>query len=594
MRKSLKILTMMLCGCMLYACGDAGAKTDVTEAPTTDAPVVLPEPKLTSFYDINPPHEEGSHTELYEYSYIEADFRSRNRVEKRSTYTTEAHYVRIKQLPDGTFIMLYNEKKNGEGVRMLRSEDGYTWSNYSTVFQPTETKKYANPDAVVLANGDIIVCAAWRITPDYLKNNSMGGIEIRRSTDNGKTWSKIENVSTGLAWEPYLVQLRSGEVQLYWTNTTRYNLPNGNNTSTGTALLRSYDNGVTWTGNPKVPYSGQVIAKQATEFYDNVQFYTDQMPVAVELQNGTFALALESRLDRNGTCCITLAYSDDNWSVSIPKDGVGPEDKNENFTRGGGPYIDQFPSGETLLKYNYSNVFHLSMGDPEARTFKTPIKLGLLKNFSSYEMLSNGHTVLASGSEPFSSAKDETDFYITTQKANLCHAVTAPKLDNITVDGNGAEWEGVTESLFIGSESQAQVSVRFARCDAGLGVLVDRLDYDLCSDDEFTLKIALPHNKISCIEIVAKADGTVKAEYVADGSRKDITVQCASTLLGTLDDGSDTDEGMLTEMLIPAEYLPEEIRVYAAISNKDTGKPAKADAIDNLHSTDNSKWIPIK
>ena len=592
MKKGLRIITMMLCGFMLSACGEA-AQTETTDAPVTDAPIVLPEPKLTTYYEINPVHTEGSHTELHEYSYIEADFRSRNRVEKKSTYTTEAHYVRIKELPDGTFIMLYNELKNGDGVRMLRSEDGYKWTNHSTVFYPTETKKYANPDAVVLANGDIIVCAAWRITPDYLKNNSKGGIEIRRSSDGGKTWTEVQNVSTGLAWEPYLVQLRSGEVQLYWTNTTRYNLPTANNTSTGTALLRSYDNGVTWTGDPKIPYSGQVVSKQATEFYDNVQFYTDQMPVAVELQDGTFALALESRLNRDGDCRITLSYSDDNWSESIPKDGVGPADKQENLYKGGAPYLDQFPSGETILKYNSSTVYHLRVGDPAAREFKNPIKLGVLKNFSSFEMLSNGHTVLASGSEPFTSAKDETDFYITTQKVNLCHAVSAPKI-SLTVDGNSAEWADVTESLFIGSDSQAQASIRFAKCEEGLGILVDRLDYDLTSEDGISIKIALPENKISCIEITVTADGAAKAEYIADGSRKDITVQCASTLLGTLDDDSDTDEGMITEILVPAEYLPESIAVFPTLINKDAGKPVKNDVIDILHSTDNSKWIPLR
>ncbi len=592
MKKVNRLFSLILCALMLSACGEKTPSPEVTDE-TTDAPAELPEPKLTSFYEINPAHAEGSHTELHEYSYIEADFRSRNRVEKKSTYTTEAHYVRIKELPDGSFIMLYNELNNGDGVRMLRSEDGVKWSKHSTVFYPTDTKKYANPEAIVLANGDILVCAAWRITPDYLKNNSMGGIEIRRSSDNGKTWTDVQNVSTGLAWEPYFLQLRSGEVQLYWTNTTRYNLPNGNNTSTGTALLRSYDNGVTWTGDPKIPYSGQVVAKQATEFYDNVQFYTDQMPVAIELQNGTIALSLESRLDRAGNCYISMAYSDDNWSVSIPKDGEGPEDKNENFTRGGGPYLAQFPSGETILKYNYSTVYHLRAGDPEARTFKNPIKLGVLKNFSSFEMLSNGHTVLASGSEPFTPSKDETNFYITTQKVNLCHAVTAPNIP-IVVDGNSAEWEGVNESLFIGSDSQAQVSMRFARSNEGLGILIDRLDNDVSSEDSVTVKIALPDNNISCIEITANADGTVKAEYIADGARKDINVQCASTVFGTLDDGSDTDEGILTEILVPAEYLPENIAVFPSITNKDTGKPAKTDVIDSLHSTNNTKWIPVR
>lgn len=591
MKKRSKFFMLILSSLLLASCGGE------SPAVTTSVPDTLPpepaKPSLTSFYELNSVHKEGSHSELYSYSYIEADYRSVNHIEKDVSKTVEPYYVRIKELSDGSFIMLFNEVKNGEGVRMLTSADGVNWGNYSTVFEPTKTKKYANPEAIVLNNGDILACAAWRITPDYLTNNSMGGIEIKRSTDNGKTWSEAYNVSTGLAWEPYFMQLRSGEVQLYWTNTTRYNLPSGNNTSTGTALLRSYDNGVTWTGNPKIPYSGQVVAKQATEYYDHVQFYTDQMPVAVELQNGTIALALESRLDRNGTCCVTMAYSPDNWSVSIPKDGVGPADKNENFTKGGAPYLAQFPSGETVLKYSHSTVYHLCIGDPAARIFTTPIKMNYLKNFSSFEMLSSGHTVLCSGSAPFTQAKDETNFTVCTQKVNLNHAITAERM-NITVDGISNEWSKDAEALFVGSVSQAQMSVRFAMGDAGLGILIDRLDNDITSEDGVTVKLALPHNSISCIEITAKVDGTVKAEYIADGSRKNIEIQCASSILGTLDDGSDTDEGVITEILVPAEYLPENIAVFPTLINKDTGKTAKEDVIDSLHSTNNSKWIPVR
>ncbi len=595
MKRIKRLLALILCGVLLSACGEKAPPAEITDnstGPVTEAPPALPLPALTSFYDINPAHTQGSHTELYEYSYIEADYRSVNRVEKDASRTTEPYYVRIKELSDGSFIMLFNELKNGDGVRMLTSTDGVNWGGYATVFEPSATKKYANPEAIVLKNGDVLACAAWRLIPDYLTNNSKGGIEIKRSTDNGKTWTEAYNVSTGLAWEPYFLQLRSGEIQLYWTNTTRYNLPSGNNTSTGTALLRSYDNGITWTGNPNIPYSGQVVAKQKTEYYDHVQFYTDQMPVAVELQNGTIALSLESRLDRDGNCYVSMAYSKDNWAESIPKNGVGPADKQENMHRGGGPYLAQFPSGETVLKYSYSTVYHLVLGDPEARTFTTPIKMKYLKNFSSFEMLSNGHTVLCSGGEPFTDTKEETNFYICTQKVNLCHAITAPNIE-LTLDGNSAEWEEVNESLFIGSVSQAQASVRFARCSGGLGILVDRLDSDLTSEDAFSLKIALPQNKISCIEITAKADGTVSAEYIADGTRKEITVHCASTLFGTLDDSDDTDEGILTEILIPEEYLPESIAVFPSITNKDKGKPAKSDVIDSLHSTDNTKWIPI-
>jgi hypothetical protein len=172
--------------------------------------------------------------------------------------------------------------------------------------------------------------------------------------------------------------------------------------------------------------------------------------------------------------------------------------------------------------------------------------------------------------------------------------VTAPTLPAITVDGNGCEWDGVTESLFVGSLTQAQMSVRFAKCEAGLGILIDRLDNDMTSEDGASIKISLPDNNLSYIEVTVLADGTVKATSAADGKNSTLQVEAASTVFGTLNDDSDTDEGMLTEILIPAEYVPESFSVFPTLINKDTGKPAKQDTIDNLHSSNNSKWIPVR
>ncbi|MBE6640118.1 MAG: exo-alpha-sialidase [Ruminococcaceae bacterium] len=597
----MKIRRLAILLALLALCSCNGKAPQTTDTPTTSEEITeqlhdgfVEPPYLSSFYDIIKNNAEGSHTELYILSTLEADFRSHQNIDSSVTASVAPYYIRIKELSDGSFIMVYNEVKNGDGVRMLTSADGVNWGGYATVFQPTETKKYANPEVIVLANGDLLCCAAWRITPDYLTNNSKGGIEIKRSTDNGKTWSEAQNVSTGLAWEPYFLQLRSGEVQLYWTNTTRYNLPGGNNTSTGTALLRSYDNGVTWTGNPKIPYSGQVVAKQATEYYDHVQFYTDQMPVAVELQNGTIALALESRLDRDGNCYVTMAYSPDNWSVNIPKNGEGPADKQENMNRGGGPYLAQFPSGETVLKYSYSTIFNLKLGDPEARVFtKNALKFDDMKNFSSFELLSNGHTVICSGGAPYTDEKGAECFTVCTQRVNLNHALFLAEQE-VTVDGNGAEWKNNGEALFVGSKSQAQMSVRFARSGEGLGVLIDRLDYDITSEDSSTVRIALPHNKLSYIEITVKGDGSHKAFMIADGEHRDITVQCAVTNFGKPDNVEDTDEGMLIELLIPSEYLPESISVCPALYNKDTGKAGTYDQPEWNYETVNTTWYPLK
>lgn len=574
---------------------EAPAATTKTPAVTTETPAAVTA-TVTSIYALNDAHAEGSHTDLTNTSYLEADFRSR--VELPSQGVTRAitpYYTRVKQLPDGTFILFYNDEQNGTGVRSLISKDGVTWENYSTVFEQQEDKKYANPDAIVLQNGDLLVCSAWRHTKTYYRDPTKGGISIKRSTDNGKTWSEEQVIFLGINWEPYFLQLRSGELQIYWTNTTNHILPSGNNQSTGTAILRSFDNGYTWTGDITVPYSGQVVAKQATENYDGVQFYTDQMPVAVELQNGTIALALESRLNRKRTYRITMAYSDDNWAEEIPADGEGPEDKFTNLFVGTAPYIRQFPSGEVLLRHSLSTTSTLRLADPTGHIFtEEVVKLDNMRGWGNIELIDNMHTALVCSTARYNEGEVNEVHKINLQKVNLNHALFAKSAKNVKIDGNSTDWLDNKDALFVGSKSQAQASYRFARDEDRLCILIDRLDYDLTSQDTTTVRIALPDSPKSHINITVSPSGVV-SQYLlkGDGTKTELNCKNAVTVLGTVDDSSDTDEGYIAEIEIPAAYLPENIAVYPSLNNKDHGEIGVADTPDMIPKDDNTRWIPI-
>lgn len=574
---------------------EAPAATTKTPAVTTETPAAVTA-AVTSIYALNDAHAEGSHTDLTNTSYLEADFRSRVELPPQGvTRAVTPYYTRVKQLPDSTFILFYNDEQNGTGVRSLTSKDGVTWENYSTVFEQQEDKKYANPDAIVLQNGDLLVCSAWRHTKTYYRDPTKGGISIKRSTDNGKTWSEEQVIFLGINWEPYFLQLRSGELQIYWTNTTNHILPSGNNQSTGTAILRSFDNGYTWTGDITVPYSGQVVAKQATENYDGVQFYTDQMPVAVELQNGTIALALESRLNRKRTYRITMAYSDDNWAEEIPADGEGPEDKFTNLFVGTAPYIRQFPSGEVLLRHSLSTTSTLRLADPTGHIFtEEVVKLDNMRGWGNIELIDNMHTALVCSTARYNEGEVNEVHKINLQKVNLNHALFAKSAKSVKIDGISTDWLDNKDALFVGSKSQAQASYRFARDEDRLCILIDRLDYDLTSQDTTTVRIALPDSPQSHINITASPSGVV-SQYLlkGDGTKTELNCKSAVTVLGTVDDSSDTDEGYIAEIEIPAAYLPENIAVYPSLNNKDQGEIGVADTPDMIPKDDNTRWIPV-
>lgn len=572
------------------------AITTATSAAPSEAPAASTV-SLASIYELNAPHEEGSHTDMTSTSYLEADFRSRVELPIQGvTRANTPYYTRVKQLPDGTFILFYNDEQNGKGVRSLTSKDGVTWENYNTVFAPADDKVYANPDAIVLQNGDMLVCAAWRHKNTYYRDPTKGGISIKRSTDYGKTWGEEQVIFLGINWEPYILQLRSGELQIYWTNTTNHILPSGNNQSTGTAILRSFDNGYTWTGDTTVPYSGQVVAKQATENYDGVQFYTDQMPVAVELQNGMIALALESRLDRNRTYRITMAYSDDNWAEEIPADGEGPADKFTNLFIGTAPYIRQFPSGEVILRYSRLKTSTLLLADPTGHTFSEEVvKLDNMRGWGNIELIDNMHTALVCSTARYNEGELNENHKINLQKVNLNHTLLAKSAKNVKIDGDNSDWIDNTDALFVGSESQAQATYRFARDKDRLCILIERSDYDLTPQDTVTVRIALPDSTRSYINITVSPLG-IAAQYLlkGDGTKIDLDCKCAVSVLGTVGDSSDVDEGFIAEIEIPARYLPEKITVYPSLYNKDSNALGVTDMPDMFPKNDNTRWIPVQ
>ena len=84
--------------------------------------------------------------------------------------------------------------------------------------------------------------------------------------------------------------------------------------------------------------------------------YNHQMPSVVRLNdNKGLAAAVETN---NSGYHISLCYSDkDEWEY-LAGDQEGPADSNNCVFSGMGPYLGQFPSGETVLSYEH-RLYHL-------------------------------------------------------------------------------------------------------------------------------------------------------------------------------------------------------------------------------------------
>lgn len=107
---------------------------------------------------------------------------------------------------------------------------------------------YANPDFIELNDGRILLAYQWRYKKGYndlAHTNENCGVGIMTSSDGGRSWSKARSVYRGRCWEPAMLQLPSGEIQMYITSSQ--NVVNGLSCPR-TVVIRSFDGGETWQG----------------------------------------------------------------------------------------------------------------------------------------------------------------------------------------------------------------------------------------------------------------------------------------------------------------------------------------------------------
>lgn len=443
--------------------------------------------------------EEGSHAGSAADSAFVRIYRGIRVLRPEELGCEKVHYTRIKKLADGSFIIIYNESRNGKNTMYKTSRDLISWSEPGFIFKSGPCISaagedfwcYSSPDAVVLKNGDILAFAAFRAAHAYSKHPETNGIIMSRSTDNGKSWSEGRIIYRGTTWEPSAIQLRSGEIHLYWTNCTLHHLEDNNAySSTGSALLRSFDNGYTWTGDPEKTYTGQIVTQQKTELTYGVQLFNDQMPVAVELADGRgIALALETRHDKKGvpgSFTVSLSYTKDNWKTPLAVDEEGPADRKPNIFVGCAPYIVRFPSGETALSFNEGGKFHVLSGDAEARNFYT--RIFPFDGFSSSGCWGSLEVI-----EPHLMLACFNDIYKKEDGVQSCNYCIAPVYLNNTVDvpfktvdinAGPADWEGNYHALVAAGGSDTVASLRFAHDEKNLYVLLERQGENIAPEDE--------------------------------------------------------------------------------------------------------------
>jgi len=330
---------------------------------------------------------------------------------KISHDTYNAEYPRIRRISKDTLFLVYrsgpNQENSWDNIALRKSFDnGETWQPVEIIAQDTDPNYFgfSDPELLVLKNGWILVAYEGRGNPD---TNERDNIQVRVSKNRGKTWSLPIVVAKGRSWEPAMIQLPDGEVELFFSSEAKW-WPSPEPRPQEILLVRSEDNGLSWT------------EPQTVSFTENTR---DGMPSPLLLNNNEMVFAIENVGLARSPWVISSSLAQ-RWNYSdLPtvQNGRRWRAVSEEI-HGGAPYLIQLPTGETLLSCHLAggrsvqgwrkNTMAVYIGDQHAKNFRDrsypwpnlPVNEGAIFNSL---FLKDAYTVVALSSRIFADGHGE-------------------------------------------------------------------------------------------------------------------------------------------------------------------------------------------
>ena len=301
------------------------------------------------------------------------------------TIEKNLYYPRVKRLPDGALLLTFMNDHLGYEIFATRSEDdGATWAPAQKLRtrHPAESTVgademvYVNPDFIALKDGRLMLAYQWRYLKGYgdlPHTNENCGIGIMFSDDWGRTWGEPRSIYRGRCWEPAMLELPSGEIHLYLTDSQ--NVVN-KMSCPKTSLIRSFDGGKTWQSKAECTWKDV----EGISYTVDDRFGYDGMATAVLLDNGGVAMTVEVWSGKFVVDQTPVVVRNHNgWKLDqkrlLAEGGPDyPEKKQVNKDLiGYGPYIARLPEGQVLMnangQYKGKDGLWVLIGDRSADNF---------------------------------------------------------------------------------------------------------------------------------------------------------------------------------------------------------------------------------
>lgn len=251
----------------------------------------------------------------------------------------QVEYPRMCRVDENKILLMYHGSRGADqwsNIYLRKSYDnGVTWTEPVILFDKEQSNfgshywRIVNPEMIRLQNGWILMTCVGNGNPETNENCHVLACV---SKDGGETWGDPIIVGRGRTWEPQVVQLPNGELELFVSSEAKW-YP-GANLYQEIVFARSTDNGLTWTELKRCSYNPNC---------------RDGMPCALVMQG-------------NKGILFTIECVNGSPSPSVLHRGLNEEWESGDWDRvqddrrwgtpisgGGAPYCLQLPTGEIVV-----------------------------------------------------------------------------------------------------------------------------------------------------------------------------------------------------------------------------------------------------